>query len=169
MAVCGVIPVCCRIFRVCLLVILDLMAVGGPWSDGCWRLFLSVDLMGNWWLVKRIDWLGKYLFRQGSLPRAGWDPHRVQSGFSRDASEKKASSLGSVTISNFSLFPSFSSTMRSYLILSLNLIFEQILSFIILSDDLISLSDLILSDHAVTSCPTCIYHVFHSIYTLPYL
>src|SRR5271163_4664001 len=41
---------------------------------------------------------------------------------------------------------------------------------VILSIDLIcDKTYLVLSDHAVTSCPTCVYHVFHCIYTFTFL
>ena len=82
--------------------------------------------------------------------------------------------LGSSTIVGDNVTIFLISLSFTIAILSDDLIFYLIsdISYlvVILSIDLIcDKTYLILSDHAVTSCPTCVYHVFHCIYTFTFL
>jgi hypothetical protein len=71
---------------------------------------------------------------------------------------------------NVTIFPIFPLFLLSYLILSHNLIINRSYLLDILSFDLICDKNyLILSEHADTTCPTCVYHVFFTIYSLPFL
>ena len=71
---------------------------------------------------------------------------------------------------NVTIFPIFPLFLLSYLILSHNLIINRSYLLDILSSNLICDKDyLILSEHADATCPTCVYHVFFTIYSLPSL